>query len=72
MNDDELDRVLRSNLTAHDVDGERASAVRTAALAELRHSVRRHRRPWRTFEAGASLAVAAAQLVWVINTLLLR
>lgn len=72
MKDDELDRLLRSNLTAHDVDDERVAQVRTAALAELRHSLRLARRPWRTFEAGASLAVAAAQVVWVINTLLLR
>lgn len=67
MNDDDLDRLLRSNLPGY--DGERVAEVREAAHRELRHSVRGSRRGWRTLEAGASLAVAAAQLVWVITSL---
>ena len=69
MNDDDLDRLLRANLGAHDVPSERAGEVRAAAHDELRHATRSVRRGWRAFEATASLAVAAAQLVWVINTL---
>ena len=72
MNDDDLDRLLRSSLGGYDVPGERVAEVREAAHAELRHSSRAARRGWRAFEATASLAVAAAQLMWVINTLLLQ
>lgn len=72
MNDDDLDRLLRSSLGGYDVRAARVGEVREAAHAELRHSARAARRGWRTFEAGASLAVAAAQLVWVINTLFIN
>ena len=69
MNDDDLDRLLRANLGAHDVPAARVSEVRSAAHNELRHAARSARRGWRFFEATASLTVAAAQLVWVISTL---
>lgn len=69
MNDDDLDRLLRANLGAHDAPAERVREVRAAAHDELRHATRSVRRGWRAFEATASLAVAAAQLLWVISTL---
>jgi|GEM_PF-6552380 len=69
MRDDDLDQLLRSNLAAHDVPATRVVEVREAAHRELRASARGLRRGWRAFEATASLAVAAAQLVWVITVL---
>lgn len=69
MNDDEVDRLLRTSLGGHDVPRARVAAVRDAALRELQHRTRPRHRRWRAVEATASLVVAAAQLCWVIGTL---
>lgn len=69
MNDDDLDGLLRSSLAAYDAPASRVAEVRATAHDELRHATRTARRGWRAFEATASLAVAAAQLMWVISVI---
>lgn len=69
MNEESLDRVLRHGLVAHDLPDDRIAEIREEAHRELRHSARTARRGWRSFETGASLVAAAAQLVWVFASL---
>lgn len=67
--DDRLDALLRATVLPHDQGAAAAAATRAAALAELR--THRRRRSWAgRLESTALVAAAAAQLVWVMGTLL--
>jgi|JI9StandDraft_2_1071091.scaffolds.fasta_scaffold153932_1 hypothetical protein len=70
MTDDHhpLDDLLRAQLVAHEPAPAVAAATRDLALLELHHA--RRRSGWRyRLEAGAMLAAAAGQLIWVFGTL---
>ena len=70
MTDDHhpLDELVRAQVRAYEPAPDVAAATRAAALRELHHA--RRRSGWRhRLEAGAMLAAAAGQLIWVFGTL---
>ena len=70
MTDDHhpIDDLLRAHVRAYEPEPAAAAATRAAAHRELHHA--RRRSGWRyRLEAGAMLAAAAGQLIWVFGTL---